>query len=287
MEDSSNVGGIVENYQVIPAINKLDENYFEPDFYPPNEGGPAFNGEPAYESGDATDIGEGLGEYDTAGGGSYDDFLEASGEPAYESGDATAIGEGLGEYETAGGGSYDQSDEFMSELGETDEAFSNAFGDGLRRFGQKLRSDSKKRQAKRKRKRRLQKRKRARGGPRGYAGDPPRRGRGPRRGPPPRRRRPRGPVGGNAPRPGVSQDVREMDATITKFASEPIANADGKYGNGYGEWKTAGGGSYGEYSNAPGKGEGISTTAKVAIAVGAAALVGTILFFVVRARRKR
>jgi len=193
MEDSSDIGGIIENYQVIPAINKLDENYFEPDFYPAD-----------------------------------------GGEPAYESGDATAIGEGLGEYETGGGGSHD---DFMSELGETDEAFANAFGDGIKRFGRKLRSDSKKRQAKRKRKRRRGQGTVARNLAAGRGG--PRRGKPRRTGPPPRMSNPnRGPSGGNAPKPGASADVREMDAQIRKFASEPVANMSGdatKYGNGWGE----------------------------------------------------
>ena len=260
MEDSSDIGGLVENYQVIPAINKLDENYFEPDFYPAD-----------------------------------------GGEPAYESGDATAIGEGLGEYETGGGGSHD---DFMSELGETDEAFANAFGDGIKRFGKNLRGNYKRRPKGKRPKTFKGKLKRGAGFIPGVAlmragagaikqrpgrsrpSRVPRRG---RSGPPPRMSNPatRGPVGGNAPKRGVSADVREMDAQIRKFASEPVANMSGdatKYGNGWGEWKTAGGGSW---DNADGsKGEGMTTTTKVAIAVGVAAVVGTIVYLVVRARKK-
>ena len=86
-----------------------------------------------------------------------------------------------------------------------------------------------------------------------------------------------------------------MDATIRQFANEPIANMSGpayktgdatQYGNGWGEWKTAGGGSWDNHSSADGKGEGISKTAKIAIALGSAALLGTIVFLVMRSRKK-
>jgi len=258
MEDSSDIGGVVEQYQVIPAINKLDENYYEEDFYP------------------------------------------AEGEPAYETGDATSIGEGEGEYMTAGGGSHD---DFMNELGETDEAFANAFGDGIKRFGKNLRNNYKRRPKGKRPKTFKDKLKRgagfipgvammraAKGAVKGRPRRKPRRG-----GPPPRRSNPatrgrRGPIGGNAPKRGASADVREMDAQIRKFASEPITNFTGdatKYGNGWGEWKTAGGGSRDGHSNADGgKGAGLSKSAKIAIGVGAAALVGTIIILVIKARKK-
>ena len=237
----------VENFQVIPANQKLDENYFDQNNFYPEDTSDA-SGVPFYESGDASPIGEGLGEYDTAGGGSWSqkEIVKASGDSfVNEMGDS-----GFEEFSEARG-------DFLKSLKKTysrrsDKNKPKTFGDKLKRAGglipivalAKAGMDS---AGNKKRKRRKGKRRRPQMSQR----------------PSNMRRRPskmrRRPI--NTSPPGmttVDLASKQLDNEIRKFASEPTANFTGKYGNGLGEYSTGGGGSHNEpTSSANGYGNGL------------------------------